>query len=70
MCRRLPSINVWEKGLRIIFGQKRNEIIGGWRKLHNGALHSMFSSPNIIRMIMSMRIRQVRHVAEIGEIEF
>jgi hypothetical protein len=43
---------VFEKRvLRRIFGPKRDEVTGGWRKLHNGELHSLCSSPSIIRMI-------------------
>jgi hypothetical protein len=37
--------------LRRIFGPKRNEVRGGWRKLHNEELHNLYSSPNIIRNI-------------------
>jgi hypothetical protein len=37
--------------LRRIFGPKRDEVTGGWRKLHNEELHSLYSSPSIIRMI-------------------
>jgi hypothetical protein len=43
--------------LRRIFQPKRDEIIGGWRKLHNEGLHNLYSSPNIIRMIKSRRMR-------------
>jgi hypothetical protein len=43
--------------LRRIFGSKRNEMTGGWRKLHNKELHNLYSSPNIIRMIKSRRTR-------------
>jgi hypothetical protein len=39
------------KVLRRIFGLKRDEVAGGWRKLHNEDLHDMYSSPNMIRMI-------------------
>jgi hypothetical protein len=39
--------------LRRIFGPKRDEVTGDWRKLHNEELHNLYSSPNIIRMIMS-----------------
>jgi hypothetical protein len=39
------------RALRRIFGPKRNEVIGGWRKLHNEELHDLYSSPNIIIMI-------------------
>jgi hypothetical protein len=40
-----------------IFGPKRDEIKGEWRKLHSGELHNLYSSPDIIRQIKSMRIR-------------
>jgi hypothetical protein len=43
--------------LRRIFGPKRGEVIGKWRKLHNEEIHTLYSSPNIIRMITSMRTR-------------
>jgi hypothetical protein len=52
--------------LRRIFGPKR-EGDGSWRKLHNDELHSLYSSPNIIRMIKSRRMRWAGHVARIGE---
>jgi hypothetical protein len=53
--------------LRRIFGPKRDEVTGGWRKLHNEELHNLYSSPNIIRMIKSKRMRLAGHVAHIGE---
>jgi hypothetical protein len=53
--------------LRRIFGPKRDELIGGWRKLHNEELHNLYSSPNIIRMIKSRRMRFTGHVARMGE---
>jgi hypothetical protein len=43
--------------LRRIFGPKRDEMVGGWRKLHNEELHNLCSSPNIIRMITSRKTR-------------
>jgi hypothetical protein len=43
--------------LRTIFGPKRDEVTGDWRKLHNEKLHNLYSSPNIIRMIKSRRVR-------------
>jgi hypothetical protein len=52
--------------LRRIFGHKRKED-GSWRKLHNDELHSLYSSPNIVREIKSRRIRWAGHVARIGE---
>ena len=52
-----------KKLLRKIFGGKRNEITGEWRKLHNDELHSLYSLPNIIRNIKSRRLRWAGHVA-------
>jgi hypothetical protein len=53
--------------LRRIFGPKRNEEKGGWRKLHHEELHKLYSSPSIIRMIKSRRMRSAAHVARMGE---
>jgi hypothetical protein len=53
--------------LRRIFGPKRDEVTGEWRKLHNEELHILYSSPNIIRQIKSRRIRWAGHVACMGE---
>jgi hypothetical protein len=55
------------KVLRGIFGPKRDEVTGDWRKLHNEKLHNLYSSPNIIRMIKSRRMRWTGHVARMGE---
>jgi hypothetical protein len=52
--------------LRRIFGPKREED-GSWRKLHNDELHNLYSSPNIVRVIKSRRMRWVEHVASMGE---
>jgi hypothetical protein len=43
--------------LRRILRAKRDEMTGGWRKLHNKELHNLYSSPNIVRMMKSMRLR-------------
>jgi hypothetical protein len=53
--------------LRRIFGLKRDEVVGGWRKLHNEGLHNLHSSPNIITQIMSRRMRRAGRVAHMGE---
>jgi hypothetical protein len=53
--------------LRKIFGLKRDEVTGGWRKLHNEELHDLYSSPSIIRIIKSRRMRLAGHVARMGE---
>jgi hypothetical protein len=50
-----------------ILGPKRDEVTGDWRKLHNEELHNLYSSPNIIRMITSRRIKWAWHVAQVGE---
>jgi hypothetical protein len=51
--------------LRRIFGPKRDEVTGDWRKEHNEDLHNLWSSPNIIRMIKSRRMRLAGNVARI-----
>jgi hypothetical protein len=48
--------------LRRIFGPKRDEVTGSWRKLHNEELHDLYSSPSISRMIKSRRMRWTGHV--------
>jgi hypothetical protein len=53
--------------LRRIFGPNRDVVTRDWRKLHNGELHNLYSSPNIIRMIKSRRLRWAGHVARMGE---
>jgi hypothetical protein len=53
--------------LRRIFRQKRDEVIGGWRKMHNKELHNLYGSPSIIGMIKSRRMRWAGHVARMGE---
>jgi hypothetical protein len=52
--------------LRRIFGPKRDEMTGGWRRLHNKELHNLYSSPSIIRMIKSRRMRWAGQVARMG----
>jgi hypothetical protein len=53
--------------LRRIFGQKRDEVTGEWRKLHNEELHNLYSSSSIIRIIKSRRMRWAGHVAQMRE---
>jgi hypothetical protein len=50
-----------------IFGWKRVEVVGGWRKLHNEELHNLYCSPSIIRMIKSRWKRWAGHIARMGE---
>ena len=53
--------------LRRIFGPKRDGVTGEWRKLHNEELNDLYSSPNIVRVIKSRRMRWAGHVARMGE---
>ena len=51
------------RALRRIFGPKRDWVTGEWRKLHNEELNDLYSSPNIVRLIKSRRMRWAGHVA-------
>jgi hypothetical protein len=53
--------------LRRIFGPERDEVMGGWRKLRNEERHNFYSSPSIIRIMKSRRMRWAGHVARMGE---
>jgi hypothetical protein len=53
--------------LRRIFGPKRDEVTGEWKKLYNEDLRDLYPSPNIIRIIKSRRMRRAGHVARMGE---
>jgi hypothetical protein len=53
--------------LRRIFRPNRDDVTGGWRKLHNEELHNSYSSSSIIKMIKSRRMRWTGHVARMGE---
>jgi hypothetical protein len=54
--------------LRRIFGPKRDEVTGGWRKLHNEELHGLYSLPSIIMVIKARRMRWAGHVARMWEV--
>jgi hypothetical protein len=53
--------------LRRVFGPKRDEVTGEWRKLHNKELNDLYSLPNIVRVVKSRRMRWAGHVARMGK---
>jgi hypothetical protein len=53
--------------LRRVFGPKREEVTGEWRKLHNEELNDLYSLPNIVRLVKSRRMRWAGHVARMGQ---
>jgi hypothetical protein len=59
-------LRISENRVLRIFGPKREADVS-WRKLHNDELHSLYSSPNIVRVIKSRRLREAGHVARMGE---
>ena len=66
--REESSLMVFEnRVLRRMFGLKRNEITGEWRKLHDEELNDLYCSPSIVWVIKSRRIRWAGHVASMGE---
>jgi hypothetical protein len=66
--REQHRLRVFEnRALGSIFRPRRDEVTGGWRKLHNEELHDLHSSPSIVRIIKSRRMRWVGHVAQMGK---
>jgi hypothetical protein len=66
--REVCRLRVFEnRVLRRIFGSKRDEVTGEWRRLHYKELYALYSSPNIIWVIKSRRLRWIGHVARMGE---
>jgi len=53
--------------LRRVFGPKRDEVAGEWRKLHNEELNDLYALPNIVRVVKSRRMRWAGHVARMGK---
>jgi len=68
MLREERKLRVFENMmLRRIFGPRRDEVTGEWRRLHNEQLNDFYSSPNIVRVIKSRIMRWAGHVARMGE---
>jgi hypothetical protein len=66
--RKERRLRVFEnRVLRRVFGLKRNQVTGDWRKFHNEELHNLYSSPKSVRVIKTRRIRWTGHVALMGE---
>jgi hypothetical protein len=63
--REVHRLRVFENGVLRIFGLKRDEVTGGWRKLHNEELYNLYSSPGISRIIKSRRLEWGGHVARL-----
>jgi hypothetical protein len=60
---RVSENRVWRR----VFGPKRDEVTGEWRKLHNKELNNLYSSSNIVKVIKSIRMRWAAHVARMGD---
>ena len=60
-------LRVFKNRVLRIFGPKRDDVTGEWRKLHNEELNDLYSSPNIVRVIKSRRMKWAGHVARMGE---
>jgi hypothetical protein len=65
--REQHRLRVFKRMLRGIFEPKKDEVMGGWRKLHNEQLHNVYASPSMIRMIKSRSMRWAGHVERLGE---
>jgi hypothetical protein len=61
------KLSVFENKVLRIFGPRRDEVTGDWRRLHNEELNDLYCSPNIVRVIKPRRMRWVGYVACVGE---
>jgi hypothetical protein len=69
MLREEHRLRVFEnRMLRRIFGPERDEVSGGWRKLHNEELHGLYCSSGVVRVIKARRMRWAGHVVHMGEV--
>jgi hypothetical protein len=66
---KVNDFRVFENRVLRIFGPKRDEVTGEWRQLHNEELRDLYSSPNIVRVIKSRRMRRAGHVTQMGRRE-
>ena len=68
-CSRVNSVLLYltNKVLRRILGPRRDEVTGDWKRLHNEEINDLYSSPNIVRVIKSRRMRWAGHVGRMGE---
>jgi hypothetical protein len=60
-------LRVFENRVLRVFGPKKDEVTGEWKKCHNEELHDVYSSPSIVQVIKSRRMRWVGHVVWMGE---
>jgi len=65
--RKERKLKVFENMVLRIFGPRRDEVTREWRRLHNEDVNNLYSSPNILRVIKSRRMRWAGHVARMGE---
>jgi hypothetical protein len=68
--RQEHRLRVCENRVLRIFEPKRKKVAGSWRRPHNDELHYMYTSPNIIQVIKSRRVRRARHVALMREMRY
>jgi hypothetical protein len=68
MCKKYFAFYSENRVLRRILGPKRDDVTGGWRKLHNEELHGLYSSPSIIKMIKARRMIWAGYMARVGEL--
>jgi hypothetical protein len=63
----MPAVHFGQKWTEGVFGPKRDEVTGGWRKLHHPELHDLYSSPSVVGIMKSRKMRWAGHVARMGK---